>query len=703
MLSVEQLFDVDYGNVDVIPLEVLTAPGRKSLDEAMRRAAQALIPNRPMDIVAWCEANLRFSHKTTKQSGPVRFLGYQKGIMRACQEDGAEIVSIMAVPRIGKSTLFSGIASYYAAHEGDDTAYYERSDGPLHVFHDTFLWPLMEASPIFRGLIRDGDKETVKDKWQDRLLKNGAAIRLRCASTNGAFRQIRARRLLADEVDDPAWQPGEEGSKIDLLMRRGQNYIDGCAVIASSPTDAETSVIGFEYGRSDKRVYDVPCPHCGTMQELLPRVGEKDGPGLKYTFDERTRRILDVWYQCANEACRGGGRIEEDRKRWMFDHGDWRATATPERPGLIGFYLWAIHSVDPKSSWKRIAEAHQESLHNASKRQTWKNTWLGQPWERVDVGIVSLHYLASRCERYPAEVPDPVRGITWGMDTQQGQDAGKDNRKEARHEMVFWGWGYGDECWTLHREVINEDPFSDEAIRRIVEMAGRGWVRSDGSRLRAAGGGMDVNYLMLKALQFAYSKEGLALNILPMVGMNSRARTPLFNEKRVAEHKATGRRYHQLTPQTTYEAMLRNQRLPDGPDSIHYPDSFRGDEGQAFFKSFTAIKRVSNTKTGRSWYEDKPGNEVVDCYVYGYAAHQMLKVRHQDYGAAFLRRPVPGEFEPYEGPGAVDRSYLSELGRHDRENRVAVDEAPARRLILPPGFGRKARRPGGRVATSSVV
>ena len=696
-------FDFDLGAMEIFPIEVLTAPGRESLRRAMVDATTALIPNRPMDIVLWAEGDdsdeqggaIRLPSKMTKQSGKLRFIGYQKGIVRAPQEDGAEIISLMTVPRIGKTTIFGVVQSYFSAHEGDDTAFWERNEKSAQVYHDTFLYPLMISSPGYRGLLRDRDKEVVKDKWMDRALSNGANVRIRSASTDGSQRQIRARIMFADEVDDPAYEADRDGSKIENMLRRGQNYVIGCALVASSPSDIDTSVIWAEYSRSDRRVYDVPCPHCSTMQPLEPKVGDKEGAGLKYTVSEKGR-ILDAWYQCANEAC-PVGRIEEKHKRWMFDNGEWRATAVPERPGLIGFHLWAIHSVDPKSAWKKIAEAHREQIHNPSKRQNFKNNWLGLPWERVDVGVLSLHAMEARAEKYPAEVPDGVRAITFGGDAQEGGGIGKDSYKPARHELVFWGWGYGGECWPISYDVIDGEPFSLDVQEELKRLFTRGFRRTDGTYLRPAGGFHDVNYNMLAGLEF-FRKLDPRINAWPCTGKNERLGTKadLWKPGRLAQHQKSKLTYEQLATQSGKEQLVNQLRLSgSGPGVIHMPASL---VGTGFAKSLTAIRREKNLKTGKAYFVDKDANEVLDDWVYGYAAHLKCMELFPDYKAAMIRRPTPDEIESYAPAGLVDYSVQSDTSQHDRLQSPASADAAVRRIVKPAAaagsrpFGARARR-----------
>lgn len=669
-LDVESPSDVLEGLFD---LAALTAPGKRRALDGLEAAAASLVPNRPMDIVEWAEDRIRLAATTTDRDGQLRLLPYQKLWLRAMQEPGAEMVVIRTPPRAGKSTVFCIGIGYYTAHEGSDCIFWERTDDESQYFHDKYLHPLLD-SPAFEGLVRpEGD--AVKDKWHNKIFRNGASWQLRSASTEGSMRQIKGRRLFCDEVSSKEWRADGSGSKADRVLGRGRQYVDTVVILASTPTDDEC-VISAEYERSDQRVLEMPCPHCETLQELLPKVGEKDGPGLKYVICPDTGRVTDVWYLCANEDCPGAEgageprRIRERSKVWMMDRAiPVKRNPNAVRPGIIGFSIWSIHVYDPQSTWWHIATAHLESLHDPSKRQVFKNEWLALKWERQATTTISVEALEDRAEAYPAEVPDDVRVITWGMDTQEGEAVSKgDGGKPARHELVFWGWGYGEECWPLSWHVLDDhEPWSLEAGRGFLDLIGRDWTKRDGTRLRAIAGVPDINYGMQRALNW-YASYDVAAHlkkkgglILPAVGKNEAVgtKTKIISDAQMAKHQATGRRFHQLGTQAAKEVLYYRQRLqtPSGPEVIHMPQSL---VGNGFVKSFTAFKRVRDDK-GRIYYRDKDGNEVQDCWVYGYAALQYAKEKFHDVARALTKDPgrILSEAELTSLRAGVDRSLQS--------------------------------------------
>lgn len=708
--SLDGLFDV----------AALTAPGKARTVSGLGAAAASLVPNRPRNIADWGEDRIRLAATTSDRDGKLRLIPYQRMWLEAMQEPGAELIAIRTPPRAGKSTVYAIGIGYYTAHEGSDCIFWERTDDEAQYFHDKYLHPLLE-SPAFEGLVR-AEGEGVKDKWHNKIFRNGASWQLRSASTEGSMRQIKGRRLFCDEVSSKEWRADGSGSKADRVLGRGRQYVDTVVIMASTPTDDEC-VISAEYARSDQRVLEMPCPHCEVVQELKPKVGNKDGAGLKYVVDPESGRVTDVWYLCANEECpgaEGAGEprvIREKAKAWMMD----RAVAVPRnpkpaRPGIIGFSIWSIHVFDPQSTWWHIATAHLESLHDPSKRQVFKNEWLALPWERQATSTISVEALEDRAEAYPAEVPDDVRVITWGMDSQEGTKASvEEGGKPARHELTFWGWGYGEECWPLSHHVLDEhEPFSEGAIRQFLALIGRDWHRRDGVALRAVAGVPDVNYQMQLALTAFSSYEvrkhlqvkgGL---ILPAVGKNEQigSKNPLISDAQMARHGATQRAYFQLGKHAGNDELYRRQRqvAPSGPGVIHLPKSL---VGTGFVKSFTAFHRKRDDK-GRVFYKDKDGNEVQDNWVYGYAALTYARTRFRDVETALTRDPgrVLTPEEHAELRRGIDMSLLSERTQgsaHLIAPRTGKVRAVAPRTPAPGGPGPGAPPPAPKPRRAPLI
>ena len=63
--------------------------------------------------------------------------------------------------------------------------------------------------------------------------------------------------------------PTAEGDPIQLATRRSLSYPDRKIVLGSTPHLEDTSHVLRSYAASDQRVFECPCPACGTFTEIL--------------------------------------------------------------------------------------------------------------------------------------------------------------------------------------------------------------------------------------------------------------------------------------------------------------------------------------------------------------------------------------------------------------------------------------------------
>lgn len=107
--------------------------------------------------------------------------------------------------------------------------------------------------------------------------------------------------------------------------------------MTSTPTIKGLSRIEKAYDESDKRVFQVPCPHCKELQEL------------------KWQQI--VWHENKPEtACLSckhcGSVIEESKKQWMLQNGKWKATEPNGKK--VGFHISELYS--PFRTWVELVE-----------------------------------------------------------------------------------------------------------------------------------------------------------------------------------------------------------------------------------------------------------------------------------------------------------------------------------------------------------
>ncbi len=121
-----------------------------------------------------------------------------------------------------------------------------------------------------------------------------------------------------DEVD--AYEITSEGDPIELAIRRTLAHPDRKIIIGSTPTIDGVAVIQRMFEQSDKRIFEVPCPHCDVPFEM--QMEHLQWP---------PERPLEAYIVCPN--C--GACIEEHFKADMVSRGEWRITEPRSKAVLV--------------------------------------------------------------------------------------------------------------------------------------------------------------------------------------------------------------------------------------------------------------------------------------------------------------------------------------------------------------------------------
>jgi len=164
------------------------------------------------------------------------------------------------------------------------------------------------------------------------------------------------------------------------------------------------------YAQSDKRVFEVPCPDCGAMTEIMWRHIEWQ-PDQPQTAAFRCPHCESL--------------IDERHKAGMVEAGAWRAMR-PEIEGHAGFRLNALVSTLANTSWGKLAAEFIAAKGHPDQLQTFVNTILAEGWrESAEENDEAAQ--AARRERFGLDaLPRDVLVLTAGVDVQGGAAGNRD-------------------------------------------------------------------------------------------------------------------------------------------------------------------------------------------------------------------------------------------------------------------------------------
>lgn len=403
-------------------LERMTPRARRLYD----RVASRYEPPPVMRLSEWAEAgnppNILLPEGQSARAGNRwRNWPYMVEPIDAIGDPEVERVSIVKGTRVGytKSIMVAIAAS--AATDPCPIILLVPTDKDANGYAVDELEPLFENSPGLAGLLRKGRNDG-RNTLTRKALMGGGSIKILSALSPRNLRRHDAKKLFCDEVD--GMEITKEGDPILLAERRTWAHPDRKIVLGSTPTEEDVSIIQKNYDESDKRIYETPCPHCGTFFEIL-------WPHIRWPEGEPEKAVC-ICPHCEEAHHKGAPPpkpITERHKSEMVHNGKWRATA-PWVKGHRGYKISALFSLIANAAWPKLAaEFVKARKAGASDQQVFANTVEARVWSNALTRMDATGLMAKMEPFGLDKLPPWVVAITAGVDTQ-----------DDRLEVVLLGW-----------------------------------------------------------------------------------------------------------------------------------------------------------------------------------------------------------------------------------------------------------------------
>lgn len=568
-----------------------------------RTALRSLIPPPRLRLSEWIEANIVLPESVSALPGRVRLFPFQRDICNSIGDPEVERVTLVKCVRIGFTSLLTSAIGNYVANEPSPILVLLPTESDCRDYVVSDIEPTFEATPILRGSlsadVEEGERNTLLSKRFP-----GGSLKIVAARAPRNLRRHTARILIADEAD--AMEVGAEGSPIRLGERRTLSFANRKIIIGSTPINEETSAVLRAYAVSDQRVFEVPCPDCGTFHEIAwADVEWPDG------------RPDAAAYRCPH--CKA--LIHERFKASMVAKGAWRATK-PAVIGHHGYRINALVSLLTNASWGKLAAEFIAAKDDPAELQTFVNTILAQGWREAGDEIDDAA-ISARAEAFDLNhIPPEVIVITVGVDVQ-----------DDRCEVTICGWTRQSECLVLDHSIIWGAFTDDTTWLELDELLRTKWKHPHGGALKIdaavidAGDGDHFDAVM----NFCLSR--LSRRIFPGKGMAG-AR-PGFA---LAKGKRHGGRLALIGVDTLKSAII--DRLSRGA-SIRFSGSLQ----PVYFEQLASERRVTRYVRGRPArrFERVPGRraEALDALVYATAARAAVSVIFDQREDQLRKAPLP--------------------------------------------------------------
>lgn len=571
-----------------------------------------------------------------------------RGPMMAVTEPGVETITVMSCTQLMKTELMLNTLGYFAHLDPAPILLLEPKDEMATAFSKERITPMISSSPVLRDLMGGKKTRDSEDTIGFKKFPGGFVVMSGAGSpTNMAMRAIRV--TLLDEVDK--YETTKEGDPIELAEERTSTFVHSALHIrACSPTWEETSRIYASYKESDQRRPYVECPHCGHEQDLdffrhvhWHKEGDEHFPETAAIYCESCGTAWSEAQRAKIMGTKGAIRYKQTRaffccgerqepwneKRWDWDEEHQVGYAVCKHCGEralpnthAGFTASKLFS--PFASVVALVKKWLDSRHDPEKKQTFYNTQLGQPFKADVQKEVSHHWLASRRENYPAEVPNGVLVLTAGVDVQAGGSA-----NIGRLECEVVGWGLGEESWSIAAEVFTGDPAKPEVWAELDKFLLKRFKHERGFEMGILGacidsGGHNANEV------YAFCKARMGRNIWAIKGGSDRSGqwSPIWPplEKERKKKWRAGYRAVILGVNSGKESIRQKLLVEEpGPSYCHFPT----ERTESWFEQLTSEELSVEKKAGvsiRKWtLKHGRKNEALDARVYSYAALKGLE------------------------------------------------------------------------------
>lgn len=531
---------------------------------------------------------------------------YQREIMDAFSDRRIEEIVIMASAQVGKSEIELNMLGYVIDAQPGPILYIQPTNTVAEDYSKRRISAMISASPclrrkVYRAKGRDSNN-TINMKFFP-----GGSLNIIGANSPADLSSKPIRYVFMDEIDRFPPSAGSEGDPRQLAKARTETFRHNRKIVkTSTPTIKGKSNIEKDYMNGTREEWHTECPHCRKYSFIRFDNIVFKHEDVQNEYGDVDYYVTDVAWHCP--FC-DQETTEYDAKR---QPGKWVALNPKAiENGIRSFRLNAFMS--PWSSWREIVLEFLKAKDDPELLKVWKNTRLGESWE-VNDRSGAEDKLFNRREFYEAQVPDGVRLLTMGIDTQ-------DNRLE--YEVV--GWNKDSESWGIEYGIIPGRPDSEAVADEVLKLMDREFARRDGKRMRILGAFWDSGGHYTDAIYRHAAKLG-PRHVFAIRGEGGDK--PYVSPMKKAKTDVAGIRFV-LGVNYGKEIIMHDIGVDKvGAHYMHFPNNPEAGYTLEYFRGLVSEKMVIHRRGGQSvltWEKIHERNEPLDLRNYAFAVKWFFK------------------------------------------------------------------------------
>ena len=242
--------------------------------------------------------------------------------------------------------------------------------------------------------------------------KNDMFIGLAGSNSASGLASKPIRFLILDEVDKYPGASKKESDPISLARERTKTFKNNKKIyITSTPTIKSGHIWRAKESSDIEKHYVVPCPHCGTMIELVFK--QIKWPSKDNLLSDADR-AEHAYYEC--QECHGI--INDRHKPNMLKHGKWEIVKQNTKfVKKVCYWMNTLYS--PFVSFSDIAREWLMSQGDNDKLRNFYNSWLAEIWEETKQKRDKDVVLERQTMLEAFIVPNWAKLLTAGVDVQE--------------------------------------------------------------------------------------------------------------------------------------------------------------------------------------------------------------------------------------------------------------------------------------------
>jgi len=572
-----------------------------------KSSAKKLKPPKNLRGSEWALENAWFSAEdtVTKQKYSYSRFPYQREILDAMTDPAIERVVVKSSSQIGKTIMQRCTQGFFIDQEPSPMLMIQPTLTMAEAYSKDRLAPFIRDTPALCDKIKD---PRARDSGNTLLHKRfpGGHITMAGANSPASLASRPIRVVFFDEVDRYPLSAGTEGDPLELGVARTRRFWNRKIIIVSTPTITGISRIDFEFDKSDKRFFSVPCPSCNHEQVLIFK-------NLKWNYDKKKDRFKSVYYECEN-CSHAIGEIE---KIDMIRKGRFIKT---QNSLIVGFHVSELYILD--TTWEELIRDFLKSKDRRELLQVFINTRLGETFDDYGEAPDYKHIMLRANEHNRNEIDERVIFLTAAVDVQND-----------RIEYEVRGWGRNLESWSIDYQVEMGDTADQKVFSKLDELLQKTWLHPKGALLKIAGLGIDTGGKNTQSV-YAWCRRKQPEKVFPLKGMAldnpvgiPKAVDVTYKGKKIQR----GLKVWGVGSSILKSELYNNLRLQVNSEDTGFPSGFihfpAYDED--YFKQLTAevlnVKIVKGRKR-MEWEQIRKRNEALDIAVYNRAASIILGI-----------------------------------------------------------------------------